>query len=290
MGLRLDGSTVPRYGAASPTARMMTRHASPATIVGWRRRIPRRAGGEGASRGTSTPSTPGSVADAGVEEDIEDVDEEVQEHVDARDDQDDALDHRVVAPHDGVDGEPPDAGEGEDALRHDRASYEEREAHADDGHDGKRRRLQRVSQEHTARGEALGKGRAHVVLAEHPQHARPSHPRDERHVDQRQGGGGEDQVTKELPRPVREGLVALHGKRPQADREYPHEEEAEPEYGHGEARHGEDHDGAIDPGALPPGSPDAERHRERDGDDQCQDGEGDRGANALRDEGGDRQT
>src|SRR5262245_66494529 len=117
MGWRLDGSTVPRYGAASPTARMMARHASPATMVGWRRRMLRRAGVEGASRGTSTPSTPGSVADAGVEEDIEDVDEEVQEHVDARDDQDDALDHRVIAPNDGVDGDAPDAWRDREAHR-----------------------------------------------------------------------------------------------------------------------------------------------------------------------------
>src|SRR5262245_6144041 len=115
---------------------MRIRHASPATMVGWRRRIPRRGGADEASSGTSTPRTDGSVADAGVEEDIEDVDEEVQQHVDARDDQDDALDHRIVAPHDGIDGEAADAGKGEDALGHDRAADEEGEAHADDGHDG----------------------------------------------------------------------------------------------------------------------------------------------------------
>src|SRR5262245_50111606 len=109
---------------------MRTRHASPAAMVGWRRMNLRLAAG-GASRGRLTPTAVGSVADARVEEDIQDVDEEVQQHVDARDDQDAALDHRIVAPHDGIDREAADAGEGEDALRHDGAADEEREAHAD---------------------------------------------------------------------------------------------------------------------------------------------------------------
>src|SRR6266508_1939282 len=158
---RYVGSTLPRYGAAWPVARMSERQASLATRVDWRRRKHRRAApGSGAVAAAigAAPAAARSVADAGVEEDIQDVDDQVQEHVDARDDEDHALDHRVVPPDDRVDGEPSDAWQSEDALRHHRPADEEGEAHADDGHDRQRSRLESVAQQDAPWRQTLGEG------------------------------------------------------------------------------------------------------------------------------------
>src|SRR5439155_9206947 len=95
-----------------------------------------------------------------VQDDVEDVDHEVDEHVDAGDDEKDALDHRVVAPHDGVYRQAAQAGQREDALGHHGAADQQREADADDGHYRQRGVLQRMADEHPARGQALGEGRA----------------------------------------------------------------------------------------------------------------------------------
>jgi hypothetical protein len=139
----------------------------------------------------------------------------------------------------------------------------------------------------TLRGrQALGEGGAHEVFSEHPQHARSRHARDERHVDQGEGGGGENQVTQELPRPVGEGLIALDGEGAQANGKNPHEEEAEPEHGHGEAGHREDHDRAIDPGALTPRREHTQGHGEEHGNQHGENGQRDRRTHPLADQGG----
>jgi len=115
-GLGLVGSTVPHRGAPSPVKRMRARQTRPPTMVGWRLTKLRRAADSARATPRSASAPAASVADTGVEEDIQEVDHQVEEHIDAGDDEHDALDHGVVAPHDGVDGQPADAGQGEDAL------------------------------------------------------------------------------------------------------------------------------------------------------------------------------
>src|SRR4051794_24020022 len=106
--------------------------AAPATMVGWRRRKPRAFGvaieKAGAAMSADATLIRLSIAHARVDQGVADVDREVDEHVSRREQQRDALDDRVVAPQDGVDGEPAKARDREHGLGHDDAADQEPEA------------------------------------------------------------------------------------------------------------------------------------------------------------------
>src|SRR5882762_3907496 len=89
----------------------------------------------GGSEGGRRPP-PRLVFNTWIEDDIEEVHPEVDEHVDAGDDEDHALDHRVVAPDDRVHREAAEPWQREHALGHDGAADEQREPDADDRDDG----------------------------------------------------------------------------------------------------------------------------------------------------------
>src|SRR6202030_4289635 len=105
----------------------------PTITVGWRRtasRSQRLCATTGAAM--SAGATAISVADARIEQSVADVDREIDQHIGGREQQDDALDDRVVAAQDGIDGEPADAGDGEHRLGNDDAADKAR--HAEDTH------------------------------------------------------------------------------------------------------------------------------------------------------------
>src|SRR3954468_21680638 len=110
---------------------------APATMVGWRRRKPRAFGvaieKAGAAMLAETALMRLSIAHARVDQGVADVDREVDEHVGGREEQRHALDDRVVAAQDGVDGQAAEAGNREHGLGHDDAADQEPEADADDG-------------------------------------------------------------------------------------------------------------------------------------------------------------
>src|SRR6266571_9528287 len=108
------GSPVHQSGASTAVSTSRASATSPPTNVGWRATT-RRALATRPARG-GTASNAYSVADAGIEEDIEDVHGEVDQHVYDRDDQDHALDHRIVATDDRVDGQAAEPRQREDAL------------------------------------------------------------------------------------------------------------------------------------------------------------------------------
>src|SRR5207249_5116014 len=119
-------------GASTPLAKTSSNTASPITSVGWRR--------------SKRPLVP----NAWIEDDVEDIHDEVDQDVDAGDDEQHALDHRVVAPHDGIDGEAAQPGQREDALGYHGAADEEREADREDGHERQRGARDRVAHQHSA--------------------------------------------------------------------------------------------------------------------------------------------
>src|SRR5512145_1236826 len=101
------GSMVPSHGAASATSTISSNTTAPARAVGCRRNasLKRRTVGEadfGAAPAWATAAM--SVADARVEQRVAEVDHEVDDDVDRGEQQRHALDDRIVAPQEGVDG------------------------------------------------------------------------------------------------------------------------------------------------------------------------------------------
>ena len=80
---------------------------------------------------------------------------EIDEHVRRRDDQDDALDHRVIPPQDRLDDQPADARQGEDRLRDHRAGGQADEGEADDRDDGDQGIAEDVLHRHRQLGRPL---------------------------------------------------------------------------------------------------------------------------------------
>src|SRR3954454_4032407 len=120
------GSTVPRYGASVAISTMRPMSTAPATMVGWRRRKPRAFGvaieKAGAAMLAETTLIRLSIAHARVDQGVADVDREVDEHIGGREQKRYALDDRVVAAQDGVDGQPPEPRDGSHGLGDDDAA------------------------------------------------------------------------------------------------------------------------------------------------------------------------
>src|SRR6478609_11600367 len=103
-------------GAAIATAAMNSSSAEPMTMVGLRRAKTRNPEGfAGAATWVSAMSVM-SVPDPRVEQGVGQVDKQVHQHVDAGEQDDDALDDRIVAPRDGVHHQAADAGDVENGL------------------------------------------------------------------------------------------------------------------------------------------------------------------------------
>ena len=99
--------------------------------------------------------------------------------------------------------------------------------------------------------EALGPRGAHVVLAEHLEHARPGEPRDDRRGDGAERHGGHDEVG--------EVAAAGGGEPAEMEREDEDEEETEPEARHRHAEQRHHHRADVEP-RVP-----AERRHEAEG-------------------------
>ena len=77
----------------------------------------------------------GSVPDAGVDHHVEQIDDQVHDDVGGGEDQQHALNDRIVAVQNCVDDKPADPRNGEDAFGHHDAPEQQRDADADDRHD-----------------------------------------------------------------------------------------------------------------------------------------------------------
>ena len=203
-----------------------------------------------------------SIADPRVEQRVGDIDEKVDQHVDEREQQDHRLDGRIIARQHGIDGEPAEARNGEDAFGDDHAADQQRDAEPDHGDDRHGGVLQRVLEQHLDLDLSLGARGADVVLAHHVEHAGARHARDQRDVDDRERDRGQDQALQEAAEAVADALIALHRNPVELDREQVDQRIADHEHRHREAEHREAHHDLVDDGALLVGGEHAERHRD----------------------------
>ena len=135
------------------------------------------------------------------------VDHQVDQHVDEAEQQHDALDHRIVAAQDRIDGQPAEARDGEHALGHHRAADQQRDADADHGDDRHGGVLQRVHEQDAALAEALGARGADIVLLQHLEHGGARDAGDQRDVDEAERDRRQDQVLAATARsPSRSGV------------------------------------------------------------------------------------
>src|SRR5687768_2510225 len=126
---------------------------------------PGRARAPRAVAGSSTVAWLAAIAHPRVEETVEHVHEEVGEDHHHRDEHDQVLHDRIVAPEDGLDEKARDAGQVEHVLGDDEAADEEGELDADDGDHGQDRVLQRMAPDDDPLGLPLGPCRPDIVLA-----------------------------------------------------------------------------------------------------------------------------
>src|SRR5262245_37549752 len=164
------GSCVCSHGASTAVTSITTMMTPPAAPSGLRRTKrpstvphPGRAGAATTTRSTGTP-TGLAIAHAWIEHAVQHVHEEVREDDDDRDEHDEVLHDRVVAPQDGLYQEACNAGQIEDGLGHHQAADQKRELDADDSDHRQDRVLERVAPDDHAAGLALGPRRADIVL------------------------------------------------------------------------------------------------------------------------------
>ena len=170
-----------------------------------------------------------SIPDARVEHGVEHVDHEIDDDIRAREHEDDALDHRIVAAQDRVDRQAAEARNREHALGDDDAADQQRDADADHRDDRDRGVAQRVPHQHVPGGEALGMRGADVVLAQRLQHRRARDARNQRHVGERERDARQDDVGQPRPEALGERRVALHRQPVELDREQPDQHVADDE-------------------------------------------------------------
>ena len=125
---------------------------------------------------------------------VRDVDEQVHEHDDDRDEQDPALDHRVVAVLDRLLQPRPDPGIREHRLGQDRAREQQPDLQADDRRHGQERVPQNVTGVDGARRQPLRARGPDVVLVLHVEHRGARDARDDRQRDRAQRDRGQDQM------------------------------------------------------------------------------------------------
>ncbi|KAG1443388.1 hypothetical protein G6F57_018112 [Rhizopus arrhizus] len=111
--------------------------------------------------------------------------------------------------------------------------------------------------------QALGPRRAHVVVAQHVQHAGADEAGDQRGIHQAQHHGGQDQVRQARGQRCIGAAIARHGQPAQLHRENLHQQQAQPEARHAGGEHRERQHRLIQRGAAFDGGQDP--HRQRDG-------------------------
>src|SRR5262245_4179793 len=243
-GLAAMGSPAIR-GAASAASATTASTMTPPTRVGLRRAkchtpLRRDIGA------ISAVATVMSVADPGIEQGVGQVDQQIDDHINPGEQQDDALNDGVIPFGNGIDHQSADARQVEDRLRNHNPTDQQGDADAHHRHNRHAGAFQSVLEQHWAGGHALGPRGTHIVLGQDIEHGRARDARDQGHIRQAKGEGGQDQMARPGPQPLREGRVALHGKPAQGDGEHINQQIADHEDRHGEADDGQDHDKTIE--------------------------------------------
>src|SRR5882762_223329 len=146
IGASACGSTLPSHGASNAVSTITASTIAPTMAVGWRRNASRNHCQVGdANFGAERTAVVISVADARVEQPVRKIDQQVDQHVHAGEQQDYALNDRVIAPQNRIDRKPADAGNREHRLGDDRATDQQCDADADYGNDGNAGVLERMA-------------------------------------------------------------------------------------------------------------------------------------------------
>src|ERR1700693_6004845 len=145
---------------------MTMRMTPPISAVGWRLNASRKRRQVGdtdlgvALDGAIKVVALTSITYARIEKNVRQVDQEIDQYVDRGKYKDHALNDGIVAAQDRVDRQPPDSRQREYGFGHDRAADQQRDTHADDGHDGDCGVLERVADQHLVGCQSLRRGRA----------------------------------------------------------------------------------------------------------------------------------
>src|SRR6266545_6523681 len=205
-----------------------------------------------------------SVPDARIDQRVGEVDDQVYEQEGNRDQQDAALDHRIVAGEDRVHHEPSDAWQGEHRLDEDRASQQRAELQADHGDYRIQRVAERVLVDDESIGHAIRAQRPDEVLADDFEHRRAGQAGLVCGARYAEHDRGQDQVLRRAAAACREP-AELGG-------EELHQDQAEPEAGHGDTRQRYQGQTSVEPRVLVHRRQDAQQNA-----DQRRDCRGDRG-------------
>src|SRR2546428_256025 len=200
------------------------------------------------------------VPDPWIQEGVREIDDQIDDDERERRYQGEALDLLVVARDDGVDAEGAEARHREERLHHDRASDEEADLEAHDGHGRDQRVLQRVLQHDRSLAQALGARGRDVLGADDLEHAGAEQPREERGPSHAERQGGHQHVLGIAPEPRRadHGLARTGQVHPararqpsaQADGENQEQQNAEEELRNGDPHHGHGARRDVGPGVL----------------------------------------
>src|SRR5689334_4217472 len=246
----------------------------------------------------------------GVQHAVRQVYDQVDHDVHDRDDEDGALQDGVVLVENRAVDLLPDAGEGEHGLGQDRTREQQAQLQADRGDHRQHRVAQHVPPPDHRRGQALGLGRAHVVLVDDVEHGGPGDPDDDRQRDRAEGDRGQDEVFDRVPgRVVLPGEEAVEDEKvgdvggvdadvlaagrwqpAQLDREDVLEQERQEEHRDRDADERADDRQVVEDPAVPPGGEVAERDPDAHREDQRRDGQLDRARELGPQDLGDRAT
>ncbi|MDT4854710.1 hypothetical protein FQZ97_890280 [compost metagenome] len=141
-----------------------------------------------------------------------------------------------------------------------------------------------------ARRQALGARGLDVVHLRHLQHGRAGHARIDRHVEERQRGGGQGQVARDVGRARQPRMARAHGleaesRQPvQLDGKQQHRHQRQPEQRGGVEQHGQRADQAVHPGSGAGAGPRAQRYPHGERNDERRHRQQQRGWQAFGDE------
>jgi hypothetical protein len=236
------------------------------------------------------------MPDPRVDDAVQHVDDQVDRDDDRCDQQDPALHDRIIARLHTVDQPVAHARPREDRFGEDRPRQQQSDLQPDDRDHRDQRVAQRVHDDDAPARQALGAHGAHVVLAQHLEHRRTRHPRDDRERDRPERDRRQDQVRqrgaecRHVARAQRVDQhetgerrdVVLHGdasgnRRPaELHREEQDQQQRPPEDRHRIAGQRESHHRVIRHGVAPHRRQDAGRQPDDDGEQQREERELDR--------------
>src|SRR6185312_8857289 len=198
--------------AVSAKRTMNTKTARPMTAPLFSRNAAQNAtNGEGWARmaaasspiGGVSAATSAGMANPGVDDAIDEIDDEIDQDDHSGDEQDAALERRIVAPADRLDEPMADPWPGEDGLGQHRSGHQARNREADHSHHRQERIAQGMNADDPRRLEPLRPRRAHVILAQDFEHRGAGHAGDhsERH------GAKHDRRQDEVAKSVEKGAL-----------------------------------------------------------------------------------